>query len=172
MFRRLSLTLLSSIPSFSISFLIISQFSFIYYSPLSLLSNIVHFTPISVTLHYISEDFYDWHPHLVHSQLSRWHCCPQPLLIFGDEFQRSYVCRCSLREWHMLLANSSISSSFLPHSDSITWVTNEDCSALYPIFASVYFLNTACKNLFHSAELRNGAPPSEDKLHVPVQGFI
>ena len=82
------------------------------------------------------------------------------LLIFADDFRRSYVCRCSLREWRMLLANSSISSSFLPRSDSITWVTNEDRSALHPISASVWSLNAPCRNLFHSAELRNGAPPS------------
>ena len=54
-------------------------------------------------------------------------------LIFADDFRRSYVCRCSLQEWCMLLANSCISSSFLHHSDSITWVTNKHRSALHSI---------------------------------------
>ena len=41
----------------------------------------------------------------------------------------------------MDLSNSSICFSFLPHSaDSMTWVTNDDRSALQPISASVIYL--------------------------------
>ena len=64
---------------------------------------------------------------------------PTAILILADDFLRSYVCICSLREWRMDLSNSSIWFSFLPHSaDSMMWVTNGDRSALQPISASSF----------------------------------